>query len=147
MPAIASVVNRAVPGDKSISLYFNTATAQLGYAFKSGTDGDDPETAVWAASISDYPGYILNPSILTSDYFRGVNLVVGITKPKIEQGATQTVNQVSLVSPVYKKLASTSLQNSSVTMCSSGTHAWVYYLEYVPRRGMPHSPATCRCVT
>lgn len=123
MPALAAIVNPAVAGDKSINLYFNTSTAQVALALKSGTEGEDPDTDVWAADQADYTGNVLNPSTIDGDVFRGVNVVVGVTKPKLEEGATQTVNQISLIAPVYKKLASTSLANKTITMCSAGPNA------------------------
>ncbi|KAI1457413.1 hypothetical protein F4805DRAFT_457783 [Annulohypoxylon moriforme] len=127
MPAIAAIVNRAVAGDKNINLFYNTSSAQLGLGFKSGTNDDDPQ-AEWAAESTDYAGHIFNPSTIASDYYRGNQLVIAVTDPKVEDGHP-TANQVSMVSPIYKKLASTSLQNKTVSMCSSGNTAWVYYLD------------------
>ncbi|KAI0890542.1 uncharacterized protein GGS22DRAFT_151188 [Annulohypoxylon maeteangense] len=127
MPAVAAIVNQAVAGDKNINLFYNTADAQLGMAFKNGTNVDDPQSA-WAADATDYKGYIFNPSTIASDYYRGNQLVIGVTEPRVEEGKP-TTNQISLLSPIYRKLAMTALQNKNVSMCSSGNSAWVYYLD------------------
>lgn len=129
MPAVTAIVNQAVPDGKSINLFYNTEKAQLAVAYKSGTDGDDPDTAAWAADATDYPGHIFNPSTIASDYYRGNQLVIAVTEPKCDGGCKPVGNQLSLISPVYKKLAATSLPNKTVSMCSSGHSAWVYYLD------------------
>lgn len=129
MPAVAAIVNQAVPEGKSINLFYNTEKAQLAVAYKSGAEGDDPDTAAWAADATDYAGHIFNPSSIASDYYRGNQLVVAVTEPKTDCESKPVGNQISLVSPVYKKLATTSLSNKTVSMCSSGHSAWVYYLE------------------
>ncbi|KAK8118452.1 uncharacterized protein PG998_003078 [Apiospora kogelbergensis] len=113
MPAVAAIVNQAVPDGKSINLFYNTEKAQLAVAYKSGAEGDDPDTAAWAADATDYAGHIFNPSSIASDYYRGNQLVVAVTEPKTDCESKPVGNQISLVSPVYKKLATTSLSNKT----------------------------------
>lgn len=129
MPAVAAVLNNAVPEEASIQLYFNTGSAQIAVALKTGTDGADPDTEAYAAGQDDYPGYILNPSEVAGGNFRGVNIVAAVTKPFVGEGATQTVNQISLVAPVYQKLATTSLANKTTAFAASTKNAWVYFLD------------------
>ncbi|KAI1406919.1 hypothetical protein F5Y13DRAFT_183810 [Hypoxylon sp. FL1857] len=131
MAALAAIVNKAVDNDKSINLYFNTSKAQLGISLQSGTDKDDQATDTWETSDDDYNGYILNPSSMAAAYYRGVNFVVAATMPKLGPNQTQTEVQISLVSPVYQKLKTTTLGNSHITLCTTpdGNEGWLYYLD------------------
>lgn len=101
MPGVTSLVNPGVEGGKEVNLFYNTESAQLAVALKSGTGDDDPDTRVWTASLDDYQGIILNPSELDCDIYRGLSMVVAVTKPFLSEGSQQTFNNISLVSPVY----------------------------------------------
>lgn len=133
MAALAALVNKAVPDDKSIILFYNTGNAQLGLAFQSGTSTDDQPKDIWEPRDDDYNGYILNPSSISAAYYRGLNYVAAVTMPKLEEGATQTVNQISLVSPIYLKLTTTTLNNTNVALCVTpdGNDGWLYHIRYV----------------
>ncbi|KAI1186324.1 hypothetical protein F5B17DRAFT_454602 [Nemania serpens] len=130
MAALAALVNKAVPDDKSIILFYNTGNAQLGLAFQSGTSTDDQPKDIWEPRDDDYNGYILNPSSISAAYYRGLNYVAAVTMPKLEEGATQTVNQISLVSPIYLKLTTTTLNNTNVALCVTpdGNDGWLYHI-------------------
>ncbi|KJZ67943.1 hypothetical protein HIM_12667 [Hirsutella minnesotensis 3608] len=128
MPALTAIVNKAVAGDRSISLFYNTSNAQLGLLSQSGTQDDDAnEELTWAAGNDDYPGVIMNPSQMSSSLYQGLNFVFAVTTPKSDSATSQSTNQVSIVSPVYKKLAITLPGNISVTSCSADDGGWVYF--------------------
>ncbi|KAJ8129840.1 hypothetical protein O1611_g3790 [Lasiodiplodia mahajangana] len=130
MAALAAVVNKAIADDKSIQLFFNTGKAQLGLAIQSGTSTDDQANDIWEPDDDDYNGYILNPSSIAAATYRGLNYVAAVTTPRLDPGATQTVNQISLVSPIYQKLSSTTLENTNVALCVTpdGNNGWLYHL-------------------
>ncbi len=128
MSALAATVNEAINDGKVISVYYNTSTANVGLALKAGDIGGDDESLHWAADINDHIGYLLSPSEIATANLRGVNFVIGVTAPKSEGNAEPTVNNISIVAPVYSKLTTTELANKKVTMCSKGDHAWIYYL-------------------
>ncbi|KAI1819364.1 hypothetical protein F4861DRAFT_527237 [Xylaria intraflava] len=130
MAALAALVNKAVPDDKSINLFFNTGRAQLGLALQSGNATDDQPNDIWQPGDDDYTGYILNPSSIAAALYRGLNYVAAVTTPKLDAGATQTENQISLVSPVYQKLTTTNLENTNVALCitPNGDSGWLYNL-------------------
>ncbi|KAI0536513.1 hypothetical protein GGR58DRAFT_475007 [Xylaria digitata] len=131
MTAIAAIVNRAVAGDKSINVFFNTSKAQLGLWMQSGTDTEDQPTGNWETSDADYNGYILNPSHMAGIYYQGLHFVAAVTIPKLGQNETQTSNQISLVSPVYQGLATTMLDHVRIAMCGTlnGDQGWLYYYD------------------
>ncbi|PNY27028.1 Uncharacterized protein TCAP_03024 [Tolypocladium capitatum] len=130
MVGAAAIVSKAVADDKSINLFFNTSKAQLGISLQSGTETDDQPNNIWATNDDDYNGYILNPSSIAGVYYRGVNFVAAVTMPKLDPNVTQTENQISLVSPVYQKLTTTTLDNNNVALCATpnGNDGWLYYL-------------------
>ncbi|RYP91657.1 hypothetical protein DL770_002223 [Monosporascus sp. CRB-9-2] len=132
MAAVAAIVNKAVAEEKSINLFFNTSKAQLGICLQSGTDTDDQPTDIWQAGDDDYNGYILNPSSLAGVYYRGLNFVAAMTTPKLDPGETQMEYQISLVSPVYQKLTTTTLEldTHAIALCATpnGNEGWLYYL-------------------
>jgi len=132
MPAVAALVNTAPTKEtQRIHLFYNTANAQLGLALKSASNDDDNNKTFAASEVNEYQGYILNPSErqeIDCDTYRGMNVVVAVTKPWTEVGTEPTVNNISMVSPIYRKLATTALANTRVSMCSAGDEAWVYFL-------------------
>ncbi|KAF2144840.1 uncharacterized protein K452DRAFT_356217 [Aplosporella prunicola CBS 121167] len=127
MAALAAVYNGQTSGDWSINLFYNNSIGQLAFLLKSGTEVADPGFSAWDSGDNDYQGYILNPSTMAAGTFSGVNFIVAVTKPS-SKSETQTANQISIVSPVYQKLDTTSLGNNTVTVCTGGTECWVYYL-------------------
>ncbi|KAL8372580.1 hypothetical protein RB595_002089 [Gaeumannomyces hyphopodioides] len=127
MPAIATLVNPAVPEEKSIQLFYNTKAGQLGLSLRMG-DRSKGEQVLFAADNDDHQGNILNPSELAAATYRGINLVVGVTRPRLDANSEQTVNNISIVSPVYQQLNTTAMANLKVDLASSGDSAWVYYL-------------------
>ncbi|KYK58973.1 hypothetical protein DCS_00100 [Drechmeria coniospora] len=127
MVALAAIVNKGVPGDKSISLFYNTGKAQLALSLRSGTQDDDDPTQAWAADADDYDGYILNPSTMGGATYRGREFVIAVTMPKLDPGAPP-FSRISIVSPVYQKLVNIQLENNNVAVCSSDDDAWVYFV-------------------
>ncbi|ODA76477.1 hypothetical protein RJ55_07747 [Drechmeria coniospora] len=130
MVALAAIVNKGVPGDKSISLFYNTGKAQLALSLRSGTQDDDDPTQAWAADADDYDGYILNPSTMGGATYRGREFVIAVTMPKLDPGAPP-FSRISIVSPVYQKLVNIQLENNNVAVCSSDDDAWVYFVTQV----------------
>ncbi|KAM0252162.1 hypothetical protein ACHAQJ_007820 [Trichoderma viride] len=131
MAALAAIYNPLAPKDRSVSLFFNTSTAQVALTLKNGTEDSD-ENDVYVCGDDDYPGYILNPSEIAGGSFRGVHHVIATTVPLVEKGTTVTKNQISLVSPVYKKLNTTALANKNTSFSTDDKkHAWAYFLEQV----------------
>lgn len=124
MPAISAIAHAGAPSSQSIELYFNTSTGQAGLSLASGTQAPD-EHIVYASGENDYRGYILNPSQMAAAKFRGVNMVVAATTPNAHP---ITVNQISIVCPVYQMLTSTTLANKKLAMSSNDDSAWVYFL-------------------
>lgn len=127
MPGVAAIVNKAVSGDKSIQLFYNTEELNLGVVLKSGDDSDDPDKN-YAAKSTDRKGIIPNPSQIDAKEFLGINLVVGITQPTLPESGTYSTYNVSIISPVYRPLAKTEKTNVSIALCSTGKSAYVYYL-------------------
>ncbi|PHH93132.1 hypothetical protein CDD83_512 [Cordyceps sp. RAO-2017] len=131
MPALAAIINKAVPDDKEILLYYNTGEGQLAISTESGTS-DDSQAENFRVSADDaFNSYILNPSQMGAAQYQGQNYVAAATMPSLDPGAVQTTNQISLLSPTYRKLGEMSLGNVSVAMCSIGDQAWVYYTETI----------------
>ncbi|KAI5468018.1 serine proteinase [Mariannaea sp. PMI_226] len=128
MAAVTAIYNSAMPDDTSISLFYNTSTAQLAVALKNGGQGPDPEGKSFEASESDYTGCIVKSSQLTSGSFRGFDMVIAVTKPNVD-GGRPAGNQISMISPVYQGLASTTLENKKVAISQSTTNCWVYFLD------------------
>ncbi|KAI0007429.1 hypothetical protein F4779DRAFT_592012 [Xylariaceae sp. FL0662B] len=129
MAALAAIVNKAAANDESINLFFNTSRAQLGISIQSGTDDDNPADDIWEPDDDDYDGYILNPSSMAAVYYRGLNFVAAVTMPKLGPNETQTVNQLSLVSPVYQRLGTAALDDNHIALCTNpnGNKCWLYY--------------------
>ncbi|KAL7951068.1 hypothetical protein V8C42DRAFT_308426 [Trichoderma barbatum] len=128
MAALAAIYNPLAPKDRSVNLFFNTGNAQVALTLKTGTDGSD-ENDVYISGDDDYPGYILNPSEIAGGSFRGVHHVIATTVPLVAKGGSVTNNQISLVSPVYKKLNTTALANKNTSFSSSDKAAWAYFLD------------------
>ncbi|KAK0761753.1 hypothetical protein N5P37_004552 [Trichoderma harzianum] len=130
MAALAAIYNPSAPKDRSVSLFFNTSTAQVALSLMNGTEGND-NNDIYACGDDDYPGYILNPSEIAGGTYRGIQHVVATTVPIVEKGASVTKNQISLISPVYKKLNTTALANKNVSFSADNVdkHAWAYFLD------------------
>ncbi|KAM0444423.1 hypothetical protein ACHAO4_010176 [Trichoderma viride] len=124
MAALAAIYNPLAPKDKGVNLFFNTSNAQVALTLKTGTDGSDPDNDAYTAGDDDYPGHILNPSEISGGSFRGVHHVIATTIPLVAKGASVTNNQISLVSPVYKKLSTTALANKNTAFSSFEKGAW-----------------------
>jgi hypothetical protein len=131
MAALAAIYNPLAPKDKGVNLFFNTSNAQVALTLKTGTDGSDPDNDAYTAGDDDYPGHILNPSEISGGSFRGVHHVIATTIPLVAKGTSVTNNQISLVSPVYKKLSTTALANKNTAFSSFEKGAWAYFLEQV----------------
>ncbi|KAI3333393.1 hypothetical protein F4824DRAFT_503165 [Ustulina deusta] len=131
MTAIAAIVNKAVEDDKVINVFYNTSKAQLGLCLESGTANDDQPSGQWETGNDDYNGYILNPSQMAGINYRGLQFVAAVTMPKLGQNETQTSNQISLVSPVYQELTTTTLDHVRIAMCASpdDDQGWLYYYD------------------
>ncbi|KAL7931804.1 hypothetical protein V8C35DRAFT_308623 [Trichoderma chlorosporum] len=129
MAALQAIYNPLAPKERSVNLFFNTSTAQVALTLKNGTEDSD-ENDLIACGDDDYPGYVLNPSEIAGGTFRGNHYVVATTVPLVAKGVTVTVNQISLVSPVYKKLNTTALANKNTSFSTDDKkHAWAYFLD------------------
>lgn len=126
---VSALVNEAVTGGKSIQLYYNDKNSNLGLSLKAGDGSSDPDKT-FVASSTDPTGQIVNPSHLGSGTkFHGINLVVGFTLPKLKEGQKDYESyDVSVLSPIYQPLTTTTPNNTTISVCSSPTVAYVYYL-------------------
>lgn len=127
MPGFASILNpgQNVPNDKGIQVYYNTTTSNLAMQLRDKTTADDDTPVIFHSKDSEPAGIIINPSQLTSTVMTAVNAVFGFTKQKTE---TAGKVDISLVSPVYERVASTESTNKTIASCSSPDKAWIYYL-------------------
>jgi hypothetical protein len=125
MSGVAALVNPAVAGQKSISLYYTTVSKQLAISMRSGTD-EETNPKEFAANVNDYAGILQIPCEIASDVYRGLSVVAAATLPKGEAG--DSTNNISLVSPVYRVFATTTKNSINVSMCSTGQQAYMYYL-------------------
>ncbi|KAL7905453.1 hypothetical protein GGI35DRAFT_138316 [Trichoderma velutinum] len=130
MAALAAIYNPHAPKERSINLFFNTGNAQVALNLMSGTEDNDTDD-VYACGDDDYAGYILSPSEIAGGTYRGVHHVVAATVPIVAKGASVTKNQISLISPVYKKLNTTALANKNTAFSADNVdkQAWAYFLD------------------
>ncbi|KAJ1323714.1 hypothetical protein MN608_10959 [Microdochium nivale] len=128
MGGCTAIVNKAVTGDKSVELFYGTENLQLGLALRTTDNSDANALKLFVSKSTDTRGNIKNPSRLGSAAYYGVNIVVGVTEGKSNNDGPS--NDISIVSPVYRPLASTELVNNSVAICvnDKGTAGWVYYV-------------------
>ncbi|KAI1270210.1 hypothetical protein F5Y18DRAFT_367535 [Xylariaceae sp. FL1019] len=130
MPAFAAIVNPAVSEDKSIvQLFYETATrgsfANLAMTLQSGTDNTNAdamrtfEADDAAVADTSSKGLIPNPSQIGVGLYYGMPTVVAVTLPNVAPTATPTSHDISMVSPVYRKLASAPLATTKVAVCNS----------------------------
>jgi hypothetical protein len=129
MPGIAALVNQSVANGKSIQLFYNTNTLNLGFELKAGDSSDDTNNN-YVAQDKDRKGVVVNPSqVAGTTFYRGINIIVGFTYPVLKSGVTDyTLYDVSILSPVYRPLTTTAVSDTTITACSSSSQAFVYYL-------------------
>lgn len=129
MPACTALVNKTAL-QESIQLFYNTQNRQLGLALKS-SDPENQDTIKTFSKTGDVVGILKNPSQLGSATFLGVNLIVGVTDHfDKETPDTPTGNNICLISPMYRTIATTGADNNSVAICTDdkGKACWIYYL-------------------
>ncbi|KAI0156927.1 hypothetical protein GGR57DRAFT_74787 [Xylariaceae sp. FL1272] len=131
MPAFAAIVNPAVSEEKSIiQLFYETSTkgsfANLAVTLQSGTDNTNADAmrtfeADDAATAADNTtkSLIPNPSQIGVGLYYGMPTVVAVTLPPLAPTATPTIHDISMVSPVYRQLASAPLTTTKVAVCNS----------------------------
>ncbi|KAI1395303.1 hypothetical protein F4819DRAFT_197732 [Hypoxylon fuscum] len=132
MATIAAVVNKAVADDKSVLLFYRAQSGQLGLSLQSGTGQEDQPAGTWETGSDDYEGYIMSPSHMAATYYRGVHLVAAVTMPKLAEGEEEVDHRnISLVSPVYQTLTTTTLDFNRIAMCAKpdGDEGWLYYYD------------------
>jgi hypothetical protein len=134
MAPISVLLNSNVPNDKGIQVFYVTDHDNLGVALKnsakSGVDSDD----VYVAAADGHSGLIPVKSEIGSAVMNGLNIVVAVTKHKLKTATeTPTLNDVSIVSPVYQVLDTTAITNTTAAISSNqdNSNAWVYYLKSV----------------
>ena len=138
MAPLAIVQNNTDVKEKGLQLFYVNNQDNLGVSLKNSADeGQDPLSFFEAASDA-YTGIIPVKSEIGSAVLNGLNLVVAITKHKPkDQCEKPTVNDISIVSPIYKVLDQTNITNTTATIISNkdgnkgGNSAWAYYLRYV----------------
>lgn len=123
MPAIAAFANPADPGNKPIQVFYNTNKANLALSLRSNGPNGSFEH-IFNAPNENQEGLILPLSDLAALEHMGTQFVVGFTK-----GGT-TENNISIVSPIHHPLLKVGLSDRSITACSNGDDAWIYYVEY-----------------
>lgn len=127
MPGVAAVFNNFTTYGESVFLYYTTENLNLGLELQPPAPDGPHEN--FSSGPEDHQGIIENPSHISAAQYLGVNFVVGITQPVPKaDGTTDTLHDVSVVSPVFKPLVKTETINISVAISSSGQAAWVYYL-------------------
>ncbi|KAF7559947.1 hypothetical protein G7046_g4219 [Stylonectria norvegica] len=123
--------------DVQVHLFYNTNNNNLALELRSERKAQDGADDDYVATSADQPGNILNASRLASANLTGVGLVFGVTKQKAPASvakdcdcppAADTKNDISIVGPIYRTLASTENKNISIAACSSDDTAWVFYL-------------------
>ncbi|KAK3369575.1 hypothetical protein B0T24DRAFT_362230 [Lasiosphaeria ovina] len=130
MAPISALLNEGVEStEKAIHVFFVTDQKNLGVSLRnSGQKGKDTQD-FYAADKNTWEGIILAKSEIGTARVDGVNLVVAMTRQKPSKpDAADTMNDISIVSPVYQVLTSTALKNTTATICSAGDRGWVYYL-------------------
>ena len=131
MPGLSSLVNKAVAGDASIQLFYNTQNQNLALILMDGkADPQDPDSNYKPATDAR-PGILMDGTSIAATEFQGTNLVVAVTAPVVVGTAERTKNDVAIVSPVYKKLADTFKDHFTVAISSSPKQSWVAFLEGV----------------
>jgi len=132
MAPISVLLNSNVTTDKGIQVFYVTDQDNLGVALKnsasSGVDSDD----VYVAGSDAHAGLVPVKSEIGSAVMNGLNLVVAVTKHKLKTPTeTPTLNDVSIVSPVYQVLDTTAISNTTAAISSNqdNSNAWVYYLK------------------
>ncbi len=125
MTGLAALVVAAAPMNERIHVHYNTTNLNLAARLMNGEKNGDDLTKDYSPKSDAVQGMIVNPSQLGTSLLLGMNMVVGVTKKK----DSTTENEISIVSPVYCPLESTEIDNTTVTVCSSGKDAWVYYLK------------------
>jgi hypothetical protein len=130
MAPIAALYDPTAPTEKGIHVFFVTEQKNLGltlrHAGKTGRDSQDAR----AAGKDTWEGIVLVKAEIGTATVEGVNFVVAMTRHKPENpNAPDTLNDVSIVSPIYQVLTTTALKNTTAAITSSGDQAWVYYLD------------------
>lgn len=138
MAGVTGIFNNNAPGGKKLSVFFNTNAGNIALEQRNETEETDDTYDNYTASSADQPGFIPTDSHLATTNLNGVTLVFGLTKQyqKPLKGETlqecgcpePTVNDVSIVSPVYKSLTQTAVGNNALAACSSDESAYVLYL-------------------
>ncbi|XXG96347.1 hypothetical protein Hte_002629 [Hypoxylon texense] len=127
MPGFASILNSGsdVPNDKAIQVYYGTTNAQLAMQLHDKTTDDDDSSVKFHSAATEPSGILINPSQLTSTIMTTMNAVFGFTSQKT---TGSSMVDISLISPVFEKVASTESTNKTIASCCSKNKAWVYYL-------------------
>jgi hypothetical protein len=138
MAGVTGIFNDSAPGGKKLSVFFNTNAGNIALEQRNETEETDSSYDNYTASSTDQPGFILTDSQLATTKLNGVTFVFGLTKQynKPLKGTTSqdcscsdpTVNDVSIVSPVYKSLIQTDVGNNALAACSSDESAYVFYI-------------------
>ena len=141
MAPISVLLNGNVPDDKGLQVFYVTDQDNLGVALKNSAKGGVDSQDIYAAAADGNVGLIPVKSEIGSAVLNGLNIVVAVTKHKLKTPNEQpTLNDISIVSPVYQVLDTTAITNTTaaITSNSDTSNAWVYYLQSV---STPKSPA------
>ncbi|QPC73131.1 hypothetical protein HYE68_003883 [Fusarium pseudograminearum] len=132
MAPISVLLNSNVTDDKGLQVFYVTSQDNLGIALRNsaakGVDSQD----FYEAAADAHVGLIPVKSEIGSAVMNGLNLVVAITKHKLkDEDEKPTLNDVSIVSPVYQVLDNTGITNTTAAIVSNedNSNAWVYYLQ------------------
>ncbi|KAH6632442.1 hypothetical protein F5144DRAFT_650484 [Chaetomium tenue] len=129
MAPIAALFDSKAPTEKGVHVFYVTQQNNLGLACRhAGLHGKDSQD-VWAADEKTFKGIVQDKSEIGAAIVDGVRFVVAMTNHKPESSeALATLNDVSIVSPIYQVLASTALGDTTMAIASSDDEGWVYYL-------------------
>lgn len=130
MVAVTALQNPNAPAGQQISLYYNLNNQNLALEQRNEGEKADPPTDAYVSSETDQTGWIENPSQVAGTELNGIPIVFGFTakKPDPDSKDPPTEHDVSILSPVYRPVGSTLVDNISIAATTSGSMASVFYL-------------------
>ncbi|KAI8195456.1 hypothetical protein K4K52_012356 [Colletotrichum sp. SAR 10_76] len=132
MAPISVLLNSNVSDDKGLQVFYVTDQDNLGVSLKNSAKTGVDSQDVYVAAADGHAGLIPVKSEIGTAVMNGLNLVVAVTKHKLKTPTeTPTLNDVSIVSPVYQVLDTTAITNTTAAISSNkeNNNAWVYYLK------------------
>ncbi|KAL3602992.1 hypothetical protein FPOAC2_07309 [Fusarium poae] len=127
MAPITALIDKSVPGDKVIKLFYCTGKAQLGLALWSGTEDADPDDNIQVPQDIGDGQYITNPSHMTSVSLRDSEKVFALTTDNPFKVTNNDDRNLSEISPLYRVHDVVDVGHLTLTSCANDENAWVYF--------------------